>query len=143
MGTTLCSRCRNTAVYKAGDVCSTCRYQLRHPETIPKTEAPPVPQDLDAAELLRRTKSMAADQIQRLESALAGDGVFQGDTLNEMTKLTRVLEITVELELKLRKAAKTKIQTNDERVDAVVVWFREQLPKAKQDRMLTLLQEGR
>lgn len=150
MATIHCSLCRETAVRKAGEKCSQCRYMLRHPEAFPGNKlvnppaapAAPDPASVDAADLLARAKGMAADQIRRLEDALAGNGLFQGDTLNEMTKLVRVLETVVGLELSLRKAAKGKVQTQDERIESVAIWAREQLPKAKRERLVQLLTEG-
>jgi uncharacterized Zn finger protein (UPF0148 family) len=148
MATTYCSRCGTTAVYKAGEVCSSCRYKLRHPETIPASERPPEappatdPADVDVAVLLRVALAQAKTQQDRFQDALNGDGLFQADTLRKQTELARLFETLVELELKLRKAAKTKVQTNDERIDAVAVWAREQLPKAKRERLIALLVEA-
>lgn len=145
MATTYCSRCGETAVYKAGEVCSSCRYKLRHPESFPNEQVPPAspvdPEEIDLAVELRTNIAMFVDQRRRLQEALAGDGLFKGDTLNEMTKLTRGLEVLVELELKLRKAARGKVLSHDQRIDTMVTWAREDLPKAKLERLKTLVAE--
>ncbi len=148
MATTYCSRCGNTAVHKAGEVCATCRYRISHPETIPASERrPPAPAaidpaSVDVAHLLRVSLAQAKDQQDRFQAALDGDGLFQADTLKKQLDLARLFEVLVELELKLRKAARGKVQTNDERIDAVAVWAREQLPKPKRDRLVQLIQEA-
>jgi Fic family protein len=146
MATMYCSICRHTAVRKAGETCAGCKYKLSHPDEFPamagRGEAPVVAAaDVDVAQLLRVGLAQAQEQQQRLQDALEGNGAFQGDTLNEMTKLVRVLETLVQLEITLRKAARTKVQSNDERIDAMVTWAREALPKAKLERLKTLVAE--
>lgn len=145
MASQYCSICRSTTVRIAGETCAQCRYKLSHPDEFPEmagrapAEASPGPVDLQGA--LQIGLGQAVELQRRLQAAIDGVGPFDGNALNEAVKVQRLLSDLIDMDIRLRKSARGKVLGNDQRIEAVVTWARDELPKAKLERLKTLVAE--